>query len=247
MITLPTERVPAKATDPRFLILFGKPKSGKTSAVAALENNLIIDLEGGSEFLDALAIQARNITDLGNIANAIRDKNAEAGGFFYKHITIDNVSRLEDVCMAYAVTLYKATPMGKRYDGTDLRTLPNGAGYLYLRQAILRVIAMFKDLCEEFILIGHVKDRLINQEGEELSELSLNLVGALADIVMGEADAVGYVYRKKNLTMVSFEGGENALKEARAKHLTGKKVVLGESDEEGNMTYHWDAIYKGNK
>ena len=80
-------------------------KAGKTSAVAQLENNLIIDLEGGSKFIDALAVQARTINDLGEIAQAIRAKNTEVGHNFYKHITIDNATRLEDICMSYACTL----------------------------------------------------------------------------------------------------------------------------------------------
>lgn len=105
MLTLPTERIPAKTTNPRFLILFGKPKSGKTSAAAFLESNLIIDLEGGSEFVKAMAVQARSVADLGNICQAIRTKNQEVNGFFYKHITIDNATRLEEICMSYAVTL----------------------------------------------------------------------------------------------------------------------------------------------
>lgn len=105
MLTLPTERIPAKTVNPRFLILYGKPKAGKTSAAAALENNLIIDLEGGSEFLNAMAVQARSINDLAAISQAIRAKNQEVQGFFYKHITIDNVTRLEEICMSYAVTL----------------------------------------------------------------------------------------------------------------------------------------------
>ena len=61
MIVLPKEKVKAKVENPRFLILFGKPKAGKTTLVAALDNNLIIDLEGGSEFLEALAVQARSV------------------------------------------------------------------------------------------------------------------------------------------------------------------------------------------
>ena len=72
MITLPTSKVPAVSVNPRFLIIYGRPKSGKTSALAQLENNLIIDLEGGSTFIDAMAIQCRNISDLGEAAQAIR-------------------------------------------------------------------------------------------------------------------------------------------------------------------------------
>lgn len=245
MIVLPTEKVKAKVSNPRFLIIFGKPKSGKTTIVSELENNLIIDLEGGSQFLDALSVQARNVADLGEIAAAIRQKNKECNGFFYKHITIDNATRLEEMTLSYALTLYNQTPMGKSYRG-DVRMLPNGAGWFYIRQAVRKVIDMFRELCEEFILVGHTKDKLVNKEGEELSEMQLDLAGRLSDIICGEADAIGYVYRKKNQTLVSFQGGENNIVEARAPHLRGKTVVIAESDESGKITTDWNKIYLPN-
>ena len=70
-----------------------------------LENNLIIDLEGGSEFLSALSIQARNVNELGEIATLIRNKNTETGKKFYNYITIDNATRLEEMCLSYACSL----------------------------------------------------------------------------------------------------------------------------------------------
>lgn len=245
MIVLPTEKVKAKVSNPRFLIIFGKPKSGKTTIVSELENNLIIDLEGGSQFLDALSVQARNVADLGEIAAAIRQKNKECNGFFYKHITIDNATRLEEMTLSYALTLYNQTPMGKSYRG-DVRMLPNGAGWFYIRQAVRKVIDMFRELCEEFILVGHTKDKLVNKEGEELSEMQLDLAGRLSDIICGEADAIGYIYRKKNQTLISFQGGENNIVEARAPHLRGKTVVIAESDESGKITTDWNKIYLPN-
>lgn len=245
MIVLPTEKVKAKVKNPRFLILFGKPKSGKTTIASQLDSNLIIDLEGGAEFLDSLCVQARNVNDLGEIAAAIRQKNKECNGFFYKHITIDNATRLEEITLSYALTLYQQTPMGKSYRG-DVRMLPNGAGWFYIRQAVRKVIDMFRELCEEFILVGHTKDKLVNKDGEELSEMQLDLAGRLSDIICGEADAIGYVYRKKNQTLISFQGGENNIVEARAPHLRGQKVVIAESDNEGKLVTYWDRVYLPN-
>lgn len=227
----------------RFLIIFGKPKAGKTTLASKLDNNLIIDLEGGSEFLEALAVQARSVKDLGEIANAIREEIKSTGKKPYKYITLDNASRLEEICLSYAATLYRQTPMGKNYQGNDVRTLPNGSGYMYLQQAVRKVIDMFRDLCDNFILIGHLKDKMINKEGEELSEMSLDLVGKLANIICGEADAVGYVHRKKNETHISFEGGDNSVREARAPHLRGKNIVIAESDDNNNIKVYWDKIY----
>ena len=102
---------------------------------------------------------------------------------------------------------------------------------------------MFRELAENFILIGHTKDKMIDKDGEELTEMALDLVGKLGDIVCGEADAVGYVYRKKNDTIISFEGGDNTVIEARAPHLRGNKIIIANSDENNNVTVNWNKIY----
>jgi hypothetical protein len=244
MLILPTQKIPAISVNPKFLIIYGRPKSGKTHALSMLENNLIIDLEGGSQFIDAMAVQARTIKELGEIAQAIRAENEKVGHNVYKHITIDNATRLEEICLSYAKTLYKQTPMGKKYDGDDIRTLPNGSGYMYLREAVRKVIDMFRCLCDEFILVGHVKDVQIEQNGEELSQMALDLVGKLSSIICGEADAVGFVYRKGNETHISFKGGDGTIKEARAPHLRGNDIIIATGNEDGTLTTYWDKIYK---
>lgn len=241
---LPKERSIPQTSNPKFLILFGKPKAGKSTLIAGLENNLVIDLENGYKSLSVLAVQARGIKDFSDIANSLREDIKNNGGKFpYKYITIDNATRLEEMCLSYAVTLYKQTPMGKTYTGTDVRTLPNGSGYMYLRQAVRKVIDMFKDLCDTLILVAHVKEKMINKDGEELSEMSIDLTGKLGDILCGEADAIGYVYRKKNDTIVSFEGGDNTIREARALHLRGKKIVVATSDGDNKVTVDMTKIF----
>ena len=210
MITLPTQKIPATSTNPQYLVLYGLPKAGKTSAVAQLENNLIIDLEGGSKFIDALAVQ-----------------------------------RLEDICMSYACTLYRQTELGKNWKGNDVTTLARGAGYKYLRDAVKKVIDMFKDLCDEFILIGHVKDSITDKDGEEVNAKEIDLVGKLGKIICGMADAVGYVYRKDNETHISFKsGGDGTIMEARARHIAGKDIVIATGNEDGSITTYWDRVYK---
>lgn len=245
MITLPTKKIPARSSNPKWLIVYGLPKAGKTSAIAQLDNNLIVDLEGGSEFIDAMSIQARTIGDLGEIAQAIRAKNNEVGHNFYRHITIDNATRLEDICMSYACQLYRQTEMGKTWKGNDVTTLPRGAGYGYLRQAVKKVIDMFRELCDEFILIGHVKDSITDKDGQETNAKEIDLVGKLGKIVCGMADAVGYVYRKGNETHISFKSeGDGTIMEARAKHISGKDIVIATGNDDGSITTYWDRIYK---
>ncbi len=243
MLILPTEKSIPKVNNPKLLILFGKPKSGKSTLMAALDNNLIIDLENGYQALSALVIQARNINDFAEIANALREKIKELGHYPYKYITIDNATRLEEMCMSYAIKLYKASPQGKNYTGTDIRALPNGSGYMWLRTAVRKVIDLFRDLSDTLIIIAHVKDRQVTVDGQEMSEMTIDLTGKLGDILCGEADAIGYVYRKKNETHVSFEGGENTIREARAEHLRGKNIVVATSDENNHITVDMTKIF----
>lgn len=246
-LKLPTSKIPASTTNPQFLVLIGREKVGKTSALAQLDNNLIIDLEGGSTFVDAMAIQCRTISDLGEAASAIRAKNKEVGHNFYKHITIDNATSLEEICLGYAATLYRQQPMGKNWTGTDVRTLPQGSGYYYLRTAVLKVIDMFKELCDEFILVGHIKDTIVDDPatGEELTERSLDLVGKLSGMVCRRCDGVGYMYRSGNEVHIKFKADKNIAMGCRSEHLKNKDIVISEMDDEtGVLTTHWDRIYK---
>lgn len=246
-LTLPTSKIPASTTNPQFLVLIGREKVGKTSALAQLDNNLIIDLEGGSTFVDAMAIQCRTISDLGEAASAIRAKNKEVGHNFYKHITIDNATSLEEICLGYAATLYRQQPIGKNWTGTDVRTLPQGSGYYYLRTAVLKVIDMFKELCDEFILVGHIKDTIVDDPatGEELTERSLDLVGKLSGMVCRRCDGVGYMYRSGNEVHIKFKADKNIAMGCRSEHLKNKDIVISEmNDETGVLTTHWDRIYK---
>lgn len=246
-LTLPTSKIPASTTNPKFLVLIGREKVGKTSALAQLDNNLIIDLEGGSTFVDAMAIQCRTISDLGEAASAIRAKNKEVGHNFYRHITIDNATSLEEICLGYAATLYRQQPVGKNWTGTDVRTLPQGSGYYYLRTAVLKVIDMFKELCDEFILVGHIKDTIVDDPstGEELTERSLDLVGKLAGMVCRRCDGIGYMYRSGNEVHIKFKADKNIAMGCRSDHLRNKDIVISEMDDEtGVLTTHWDKIFK---
>ena len=262
-IILPTERSAAQNYNPRLMVLFGLPKSGKSSCVASLDDNLIIDLEDGYRALSVMKVQARNIADIFAIKTALQKKIAENGKVPYKFITIDNATRLEEMCLEYAAALYRKLPMAQNWglkrdkDGNlvrvngktvpdtkaDVRTLPNGSGYLYLRNALKDVIDTFQNLCETLILVCHVKDKQIQMNGAESTELAVDLAGKLGDIICGKADAVGFVYREKNNTIISFEGGEGHIREARPLHLRGKRFIVGTSDENNVLTMDMSKIF----
>lgn len=267
-ITLPTERKKVQNYNPRLMVLYGKPKSGKSSAMASLDSNLIIDLEDGYRALPVMSVSAKNITELFAVKKALEEKISELGGKFpYKYITIDNATRLEEMALVYAASLYRKTQMGQKWglkrdkDGNlllkdgkvvpdpnaDVRTLAQGSGYLYLRQAVKEMVHMFQPLCETLILVCHVKDKQINIDGSEQTQYSVDLAGKLGDIICGEADAIGFIYREKNKTIVTFEGGGDTIREARPAHLRGKRFIIGESDENNNLKMDLSKIFIDNE
>ena len=266
MIELPTTRRNAQQYNPKLLVLFGKPKSGKSTLMASLDDNLIIDLEDGYRALSVMSVLATNAKSLFEVRQALQEKMTKDGKVPYKFITIDNATRLEEMALPYAASKYRNTPMGQAWGllkdpnnpmmnakdkngktipdpKADVRILPNGAGYLYLRQAVRELVDMFKPYCETLILIAHVKDKQIQKNGQEMSEMSVDLAGKLGDIICGEADAIGYIYRQGKDTIISFEGGDNTIKEARPLHLRGKKFVVATSDENNNIKVDMSQIF----
>ena len=265
MIQLPTERSVVESYNPKLLVLMGRPKQGKSSFVAAIDDNLIIDLEDGYRALSVMKVQARTVKDLEEIREAILNKGRELKKAPYRFITIDNATRLEEMSLSLAADLYRATPMGQGFGilkdnkglpikdpktgrtmldpKADVRILPQGSGYTYLRKAIRQMIDMFKPLCETLILVTHVKDKQIRKEGQEMFEMAPDLAGKTADIICGESDAIGLIYREGNKTYVSFEGGDNTIKEARCPHLRGKRLLVAESDESNYVTFDVSKVF----
>lgn len=105
------------------------------------------------------------------------------------------------------------------------------------------MIDIFKPQCETLILVAHTKDKQIKVDGEEQSEMAVDLAGKLGDIICGEADAIGYVYRQGNKTYISFEGGDNTIREARPIHLRGKKIEVAHADENNNVIVDLSQVF----
>jgi hypothetical protein len=236
-IILPTSKVKAARQNPKRIVIYSKPKTGKTTAYAGLENNLILDLENGTDFIDALKVKIGGLQELLDAGKAIK-----AAGCPYDFITIDTVTALEEMIMPLAIKLYKATSMGKNYDGDNLTTLPNGAGYLYIRQAFFQVLDFIDTLAPTIILSGHIKDKVVDDKGEMVMSANIDLTGKIKSLICAQADAIGYMYRKGNKTILSFKTNEEVTCGARPEHLRNEEVVISEMID-GVLTTSWEKVF----
>jgi hypothetical protein len=138
MIELEFNKKSPSIVEPRFLILYSKPKIGKSSMLMQLPNSLLIDLEDGAEFFEGNSFNVNKkskelglhpVQVLKELAKKIKEANDTAGKPVYDFITIDSATVLEDYATLLATNNYKRSVIGKAFTGTDVvKELPNGAG-----------------------------------------------------------------------------------------------------------------------
>ena len=222
---LPKKKVKASRKSPKNMIIYGAPKIGKTTVLSQLDDCLIIDLEEGTDMVNALKIKVRNLKELSEVGKEIIKQ-----GRPYKYIAIDTISKLEEWCEDEAKRIYMKTPMGKNFEqknpGMSVLSLPNGGGYLYLRIAYKKWIDRLNKLADHIILVGHLKDKMLEKKGKEVAVKDIDLTGKIKQITCANADAVGYIYREDDTTMVSFDSLDDIVAGSRCEHLKGKTMPM---------------------
>jgi hypothetical protein len=204
---------------------------------------LILDLENGSDYVDALKIKASSVEEIKHIGKAI----AEAGNP-YEYVAVDTITALEEMCIPYAELLYSKSPMGKGWptEGKakygSILNLPNGAGYPWLREAFTKVIDYIKTWAPRTILVGHVKDTLLEKNGNDFNSLDLDLTGKLKRIASSNSDAIGYLFRRGNKNILSFKTTDEISCGARPEHLRNQEIELSELVDE-KVVVSWDKVF----
>lgn len=149
----------------------------------------------------------------------------------------------------YAIKIFQDTPQGKNFIGDSILNLPNNGGYLYLRQAMIKMIDWFKDAAPNIILLGHVKDKNLQEGGMDLNLKTLDLSGKISTILSANSDGIGYLYRdgETGSMMVNFGDMNSVLCGSRVSHLAGKTIELAKrvQNEKGDyeIIADWSTIY----
>lgn len=187
----------------------------------------------------------------------------------YDYVTLDTISVMEEMAEKAATVEYMNTLQGKnfnRYTVEDVNSglkvgigqlkpknqwksvldLPKGAGYLHIRNVMNEQIMKSKKLADKVILIAHLKDKFVKdkESGGEISANDIRLTGLLGNIICSKADAIGFLHRKDKQIFMNFRADETSVCGARSIHLRGQDLMIGESNDKGEIhkTY-WDNIY----
>ena len=229
-VILPTKRLEPKRTMPKTMLLYGPPKVGKSTSLAALENCLTLDTEEGHEGLRSLYVPIASIAELEEVIAAIIKKGVELKGVYpYRFIAVDTIDMLEKFCESRATTKYKQSTKGKNFEGDTVLELEYGLGYYFLREQVMSAISRLKQVCEHLILISHIRVKELDKGGITVSVNDISLTGKVASLVCNASDAIGYVYRdpKSKQLMVSFLApSDSETMGCRYEYLAGKKLPM---------------------
>lgn len=256
---LPKDRKLGEQMDPGVAIFYGPPKVGKTTLIDKLDNNLILDLEKGTKYLNALSVNIIGIKTPSKEKEEDRKKREKENEYYldevgkavmtagrpYDYITLDTATEFEEMLKPVALEMYRNTPMGEGYDGNIL-DLPRGAGYYWLREAFKLYIDKLKKLTPRLILIGHLKETVISKGGKEVNAKDLDLTGKIKTIACAGADAIGYVYRGENSELrINFKTADEITCGARCQHLRGQDIKIADYDAKTNelVNVNWALIY----
>lgn len=249
-IELPKEITPPDSINCKTMIVYGLPKSGKTTLVSELEDCLIIDIEKGSGFVSGKKmIVPDGLTPLQEAQWIIAVANKiKAEGKPYKYVAIDSTTRLDEIAEWTGTERYMASSQGKDWNRFNKKDQPNdsklwgqvipldhpdyqsihtqgqGYGYRWSRgemQNFWNVLHDLGSVCTIFIC--HVADKAVVSKVSnfEVSSRDLALTGKVKDIFARKVDATGYIYHEDGKTMISFKGNEERNGGIRAAHVRG--------------------------
>lgn len=269
-INLPKAKRKAVAPTPRRMILFSKPKVGKSVTASLLENNLILDFEEGTLAIDAMSMQIKKIQDVYDICDAIIEEGKANGGKYpYDYITIDTASALEEMCLPMAEQRYARSPEGKKWFLADetgkklhpesgkaqygsIMHLPYGKGYQLVAEVFSEVIDRIQKVAPKIIILAHSTYATMKKKNEEeVTSLDLMLQKRSKFAATFKADAIGYIYREGKQNFINFTASEDVGAGGRHRYLEKEHILISEfiEDDKGNenIVAYWDKIFAPEK
>lgn len=259
----------ATTVDPEVLLLYAQAKAGKTTAVSLLKGCLILDLEPrGTNFVSAMKHKVKNLDEYVKVIAQLKaDKEKLGDKFPVKYIALDNISFLEDWCVLSATKTYMDDPKSGEFNKVvekdakgnvkldakgkkilkelpveewqTVLNLPNGAGYQFLREEVIKYVNLLLEVEIPLIILAHVKDKLQDSVGTDVNHKNIDLFGKLSGILAKNVDAIGFLYREDNDLHVTFETSQTVTCGARSPHIEGQDFVLVDS----NKNNYWNKIY----
>lgn len=169
----------------RFIEIFGREKSGKTSTAVMWPKPLLCAFEKGYNAL--VGVYPADIDNWSDFKDICRQLKKPEMREMYETVIIDTVGIAYSMCEDY---------IKSQQNVTEIADIPWGRGFKMLREEFEKTFRQLSKLGYAIVFIAHSKSKVTDvtdKEGNKLEQVSPNLPASCAEAVNGLVDVIAYL------------------------------------------------------
>lgn len=167
----------------KYVLLYGKPKSGKTTAATSFPNALLCAFEKGYNAIGG--VRPVDITTWSDFKQVLRQLDKPEAKQMYETIIIDTITIAWDLCEQFVCAQNSVQ---------KIADIPWGGGYSAAKKEFESSLRKITQMGYGVVLIAHNTSRLEKAaDGTELEIISPDLPKRAAEICNGIVDIIGYI------------------------------------------------------
>ena len=167
----------------KYVLLYGKPKSGKTTAATSFPNALLCAFEKGYNAIGG--VRAVDITTWSDFKQVLRQLDKPEAKQMYETIIIDTITIAWDLCEQFVCAQNSVQ---------KIADIPWGGGYSAAKKEFESSLRKITQMGYGVVLIAHNTSRIEKAaDGTEMEIISPDLPKRAAEICNGIVDIIGYI------------------------------------------------------
>jgi len=167
----------------KYILVYGKPKTGKTTLASRFPKNLLVAFEKGYNAIDGIkAIDINKWADFKLVLRQLEKKEAQE---MYDTITIDTTTIAYEMCEQYICA---------QHGVQTVADIPWGQGYTATKKEFEKCLRKITMLGYGLVLISHIETRKEKlSDDNEIEILAPSMPKRCYEVVNQIVDIIGYI------------------------------------------------------
>ena len=167
----------------KYLLIYGKPKTGKTTMASRFPKNLLIAFEKGYNAIDG--IKAVDINKWGDFRQVLRQLEKPEAREMYDTVTIDTTTIAYEMCEQFVCS---------QNGVQSVRDIPWGQGWTLTKKEFETCLRKITMLGYGLVLISHIETRKEKlADDTEIEILAPSMPRRCYEVVNQIVDIIGYI------------------------------------------------------
>ena len=166
------------------VLLYGQPKTGKTTTAAQFPQALLCAFETG--YLAIPGVMAQPVNKWSEFKQILKQLDSDQARKQFKNIIVDTVDIAYDLCEKYICNQNGVSAVGD---------LPFGKGYNLAKKEFDEALRKIPQMGYGLVMISHAQDKTFKDEnGEEYQQIVPTLANQPRLVVYRMSDIIGYAH-----------------------------------------------------